>query len=243
MTYVPFGELEDYDGTGPSDSAVYVLRLLLTGVGFDRLSSPLEWVAAVGRSFGSGKLWGYGTIPYDIRGVVIDDQGRGELTLDVIVTFSGGWFTEEVFKKAGAIVEELSKDERLLSLFPNMWIVGAPNFYEPHEGHSAWFELVGEDVKKETEFWSRQPLLWDHRIGDRGGTTEAWKRQQGVWIGTAEKRQRVWEPPAIPPLDVPPALPGEPGEPGRIEPKLLLGLLGIGVVGYFVLRDKKGARA
>ena len=74
MSYLPFGELTDYDGVDPADDAVYVLRLLLTGVSFSQLSEPLEWVAAVGRTFGSGKLWGYGVIPYDIRGVVIDDQ-------------------------------------------------------------------------------------------------------------------------------------------------------------------------
>jgi hypothetical protein len=243
VTYVSFGELKDYDGQSASDSSVYVLRLLVGGVGFDRLSQPLEWVAAVGRTFGSGKLWGYGVIPYDIRGILIDDQGGGKLHLDVIVTFSGGWLSEEVFKKAGAIIEELSADERLLSLFPQMQIIGPPSFYEPHTGHSAWFELVGEDVKKETDFWRRQPLLWDHRIGDHGGTTDAWKDQHGVWIGTAEKRQRMWEPPAIPPLDVPPQTPPEPNGPGKIELKLLLGLLGIAAVGYFVLKGNKGARA
>ncbi len=240
MSYVPLGELTDYNGVDPADDAVYVLRLLLSGVSFSQLSEPLEWVAAVGRTFGSGKLWGYGVIPYDIRGVVIDDQAAGRVVLDVVVTFGGGWLSEDVFKKAGSIVDELRSDEKLRALFPHMAIVDAPNFYEPHEGHSAWFELSGEDTKKEREFWLRQPLLWDHRIGERGGTTEAFRLQHGVWYGDVEKRQRVWPPPVIPPLDAPDK-PGE--EPGAPDAKLWLGLAGIALVGYFVLKQSKGARA
>jgi hypothetical protein len=287
VSYVlPLGKLEDYYGVEPSEDEVYVLRVLVTGVKFSRLSQPLEWVAALGRVFGSGKLWGLGTMAYDIRGVLInmfsmqgmpcvdakacqkgwmtdtvccrvlgedqpgicyapsacdargakhdapaaDDDPARVLQMDFIVTYSGDWLEESVFKKEWTIRDELNFDAKLRKLWPKMTVGGAE-----------WKYLTGPEASDQISFWLRQPLLYDHRIGERGGLTEAYDRMQNVWIGHAEERKRQWSPPEVPSPTKPP--PTEPGEKRKLEPKHVVGIVAVAAIGYFVLKGSKGARA
>jgi hypothetical protein len=232
VTYVvSLGELEDYLGLDPSDDEVYVLRAVVRKVTFEKLSQPLEWVAALGRVFGSGKAWGLGVLPYDIRGVVFEELPGGGIQLDFIVTFSGSWSERTVFKKEWTIRDELAADAKLTSLWPELLV-----------GDVAWFYLAGQSTRVEVSYWLVQPLLWDHRIGASGSTTQAWKDMQNVWIGTAEKRQRRWTPPVVPPITPPTEPPNEQPK-GGIKSEHLLGIVAIAAVGYFVLREKKGVRA
>jgi hypothetical protein len=232
VSYVEsLGELEDYLGLDPSDDEVYVLRVVVRKVTFGQLSQPLEWVAALGRVFGSGKAWGLGVLPYDIRGIVFEERPGGGLQLDFIVTFSGSWTERTIFKKEWTIRDELGADARLISLWPELQVEVVD-----------WFYLAGQETREEVIYWLAQPLLWNHRLGASGATTQAFKDMQNVWVGTAEKRQRRWSAPAVPPIE-PPPVPSN-GEPKKgVDPKHLLGIVAIAAVGYFVLRERKGVRA
>ncbi len=188
MTYVALGRLDSYLGLDPRESEVYVLRLGANGIPITKLSDALAVVKAVGMSFKRGSM--FRDMDYDVRGIVLQGWSPDSWMLDVICTYvNRPSILGPYLKSADDIREELNGDSELKAWFPQLNVQTA-----------GWYYLAGDEVKGEVAYWLSAPVLWDQTV--RGGqTTLAFDQQQGVWYGTADKRQRQWSPPYVPPFD------------------------------------------
>lgn len=191
------GRLDRFFGLDPDAGDIYVLRLQVRGVLMDKLAVPLRFAKAAGRAFGAGLVLGIGKMDYDVRGVLVSGAAES-WQLDIICTWAGTWTPwTQTFKNGRAMAEELTADAELRSYHSGLSVESGE-----------WLELAGDEAAGEVAYWRASPLLWDHALGPAGSTTLAFDNQQGVWLGTAERRQRQWTPPGVPPVGPGPGGPG-----------------------------------
>ena len=180
------GKLENYAGAVPKASEVYVLRLTVVGMPMQLQSEPLDIIAAVGRAFQSGVLWGMGTMDYDIRGACVLIAGSYAV-VDVMVTYGEASIAAmNVFKPAETLFMAVNADSQFKAAHPTALVTSG-----------GWYYLSGAEAQNEISYWLSASVLHDHISGK---TTAAFDRGENIWYGTAEARQRQWATATPPPI-------------------------------------------
>lgn len=226
MSYQHLSGLETYLGMSQNRDEVYVLRLRVTGAPITTVGQALKFAAATGRAFAGGYLAGIGTMPYDVRGILLSGQGA-DWVVDVVCTFAGetGPFTPNYFRSAQDLSAAIMVDAGLRQEFPSL-AIDVPG--------AAWFYMDGDDMAGEIAYWLSAPMVYDHTLKGSGSTTQAYDNGQGVWIGQDGRRTTEWKAAAPPPIGpyVPPADKEEGG-----SSTIIWVALGAAAVGYLVWRD------
>lgn len=183
------GDTEHWEFAG-SPGYVYVWRTRADAV-VDHPDDARLFARAVGQAAAQNQPFAI-----DVRGVVVHNDHH---VVDVVFTVPSAII---LWNEAGAraIERSVMADTSVRARWPSLELSDSEGLYVTAPAAAI-------------DFWRSQPVLWDSTLGSRGGPTQAFADQHGLYVGTAADEWQSLKPMVSVPGVPVPAQPPSAGSP------------------------------